>query len=730
MGKWTRRALLGTGGVIGGGLLLGVAFAPRRLAVKGAPDTVTTWIRIAPDNTVTAIVPHCDIGQGTQTGLAMMLAEELDADWAQMRVEEAPALPGFANGYMVSGLLGGLAPHGMIGRVIDATALGAAEFVGLQVTGGSASIRVTGELGMRVAGAAARDMLIRAAAARWGVAPAVCTAAAGHVRGPAGQRASFGELAAAAALLDPPADPPLKPREAWKIVGTSPPRFDVAAKTDGSAKYGIDTTLPGMLYATVRAAPVHGGQLVSVNEQAALALKGVKRVIRLDDAVAIVADSYWRAVKALEAAAPVFSDGGNGTVSSADIVARQRAALAEGDGNREVRQGDVDDALKAAAKVISAEYGVPYLAHASMEPPNATVRIANGKCEIWTGVQDPLNARAVAAKAAGLPREAVTLHNCKVGGGFGRKLPFVLDFIEQAARIGAAMSPTPVKLIWSREEDIRRDYYRPTARIALRGGVTADGTALVWTSHYTDEAGDGAAQLPYAIPHQRIGGTAFKTHVRTGAWRSVDHSQHGFFTESFVDELAAAAGQDPLKFRQRMLPLGTRQRALLDLVAEKSGWGTPLPAGTGRGVALTQGFGSIVAQVAEVAVAADGTVRVRRVVAAVDCGDLVHPDAAAAQIEGGIMFGLAAALYGEISIEKGAVAQDNFDSYQVARMADAPLIEVHFLQSHAPRGGVGEVGVIPIAAAVGNAIFAASGVRVRDLPIRKLKLPPAARASL
>jgi isoquinoline 1-oxidoreductase beta subunit len=357
------------------------------------------------------------------------------------------------------------------------------------------------------------------------------------------------------------------------------------------------------------------------------------------------------------------------------------------------------------------------------------VHIVGETCEIWTGVQDPLNARATAAKAAGLPREQVTLHNCKVGGGFGRKIPFVLDFIEQAARIGKAVAPRPVKMIWSREEDLTHDYYRPAAAIRFQGGLDAQGGVVAWRADYTCTAEANAAHLPYRIENQWITGRPYDNHIRTGAWRSVDHSQHGFFTEGFVDELAVAAGRDPFQFRRDMLQAGSRQRAVLELVAEKSGWGAALPAGMGRGIALIEAFDSIVAEVAEVAVSAAGAVRVRRVTAVVDCGDLVHPDAATAQIEGGILFGLAAALYGEITIEHGAVSQRNFDSYQVAKMVDTPDIDVHFIASHAPRGGIGEVGVPAIAPAVANAIHAACGVRVRKLPLRTVVLAAGATNS-
>jgi isoquinoline 1-oxidoreductase beta subunit len=725
--KWTRRGFIAAGGALGGGLLLGVAFAPNRLGIKHDPEAINTWLKITPDNRVTVIVPHCDIGQGTQTGLAMMLAEELDADWKLVGVAEAPALPAYANEYVLRGFVLGGAPYGPFNRLIDDTFLAGSALVGLQVTGGSSSIRFTGEMGMRAAGAGARAMLIDAAAHQWDVDPGTCEAAMSQVRHvPSGRTLTYGALADAAARLSPPAAPALKPWNAWRIVGTSPKRFDVPAKVDGSARYAIDITLPGMLYAAIKAAPVPGGKLVSVDSTAADKMPGVHSIVRLDNAVAVIASGTWRAQQALAACKPVFSDGGHANVSSATIAAEQAALLAKGPGKTDVKRGDPAGALAGASHVISADYAVPYLAHATMEPPTATVQFTGDRCEIWTGVQDPLNARAVAAKAAGIPRENVTLHNCPVGGGFGRKTPFVFDFIEQAAHIGRAAAPRPVKLIWSREEDIAQDYYRPTAHVRCQGGLNAQGKPVVWRADYTATAGENASHLPYDIEAQLITGRAYDNHVRTGPWRSVDHSQHGFFTESFMDELAKAAGRDPYEFRRDLLHPGSRQRAVLERVAKESEWGTKLPPGGGRGIALTECFNSIIAQVAEVTVSPAGAVKVHRVTAVVDCGDLVHPDTATAQIEGGILFGLAAALYGEITIENGAVAQKNFDTYQVARMADSPRIDTFFIASHAPRGGIGEVGVPAIAPAVANAIHAACGTRVRHLPLRSVALAAAA----
>jgi isoquinoline 1-oxidoreductase beta subunit len=719
----TRRGFLAAGGLLGGGLALGIVFAPNRMGFKGAPTDLNTWVKITPDNRITVLVPHCDMGQGARTALAMMLAEELEADWAQIHIQEAPPLPAYANEYIIRGLALPGPPPAFLSFFVDDATFAISDIMALQITGGSGSVRATGEMGMRVAGAGARIMLIQAAALRWDVPPETCTAHSGIIRHAAsGRRAPFGELASEAARLAPPNDPPLKPWPMWKLVGNSPPREDIPAKVNGTARYGIDTTLPGMLYATVTACPVFGGKLVSVDTTEVAARPGIHHVVKLENALAVVADGYWRALQAVRALQPVWDNSGHGATSSADITVQQQNLLAR-DGSTDVSKGDAHTALTQAAHTINAVYSVPYLAHATMEPPNATVRIANGLCEVWTGVQDPLQARAVAANAAGLPRDKVTLHNCPVGGGFGRKLPDLLDFIEQATLIAKAASPAPVKLIWSREEDIQHDYYRSAATVRFRAGLDAHKRPVALLSHYTGTAGENAAGLLYQIDNVHIAGSNFSNNVRTGPWRSVDHSQHGFFTECFVDELAAASGTDPFQFRRDLLPAGSRHRAVLELAAEKAGWGPPLPPGTGRGIALIQAFGSIVAEVAEVSVSSAGAVRVQRVVAVVDCGDLVHPDTAISQIEGGIMFGLSAALYGEITIAKGAVTQDNFSTYQVAKMADTPAIDVHFIASHAPRGGIGEVGVPAIAPAVCNAIYAACGARVRDLPIRNLTLP-------
>jgi isoquinoline 1-oxidoreductase subunit beta len=725
MNKWTRRTFIATGGLVGGGLVLGlagVAFAPNRLGVRpedGDNHWLTTWVKIAADNSVTVLVPHCEMGTGVHTALAMMLAEELEADWNLVRVEEAPGTDDYANGYLVRVFVPVVAsvPRYME-RSVDFGTFKLTQMMDIQTTGGSSAVRGTGHLGMRMAGAAAKAMLIEAAAASWGVPASECAAKASWVtHAGSGRKLAYGELAAKAALLEPPVHPPLKSRETYSIVGKPTPRLDIPSKVNGSAAYGIDVTLPGMLYATVRAAPVFGAKLTSVDTAVAAAMPGVRKVIPLDNAVAVVADGYWRALKAVRALVPSFSDTGHNGASSDTIYAAIGKSLESEDGKKVHSAGDALKVAGGATRTVNAEYRVPFLAHATMEPMNATARIADGRCEVWTGVQDPLAARKVAAEAADLDPTQVTVHNQQLGGGFGRRLPGAHDFVDQAVRIAKVMAPAPVKLVWSREEDIQHDYYRPTVVGRYKGALDANGAPTVWVSKFNGASEGGSATVPYAIEHQDIRSVPDTTHVRLGAWRSVAHSQHGFFTESFIDELAHLAGKDPFEYRRGLLANAPRHRAALEKAAWMAGWGAPPAAGRGRGIAIVESFGSIVAQVAEIEIV-DGRIRVHRVCAAVDCGDVVNPDTAAAQIEGGIVFGLSAALFNGITIKEGRVVETNFNDVPMPKLADAPSISVEFIRSGAPLGGLGEPGVPPVAPAVANAVFAATGRRLRSLPLK------------
>ena len=718
MRKWTRRAFIGTGSLVGGGFVLGVAgvvLAPSRHSIV-SDDAVekgelTTWITVTPDNLVTVLVPHCEMGQGAQPALAMMAAEEMEAAWDLVRVKEAPALGAYANAYLLRAFAGDSIPA-PFERAVDYGTYRLARWFGLQVTGGSTAVRGTGQYGMCVAGAAAKEMLIAAAAERFGVPPADCRANGSRVMHAAsGQNASFGELATAAAGRPVPAHPVLKDPDTYTIRRTARPRFDIPSKVDGRAIYGIDFTVPGMLYAAVDMAPVFGGKLLSVDSGPAEAMPGVRRVVQLDEAVAVVADSYWRARQALGALEPQFDDAGQGNVSSASIFAAFDEAL-----------GSAPEMPEAAATVVTADYRVPFLAHATMEPMACTARVDGDRAEVWAGVQDPLNARATAADALDLDVEHVQFTNLQLGGGFGRRLPFTLDYIDLGARIAKAMSPTPVKSVWSRENDIQHDYYRPAGMARFAGALDTSGTPLAVASHYAGGGNGEAVYMPYTIADKRADGRDAPHRVRLGQWRSVLNSQHGFFKESFIDEMAHAAGKDPYLFRHDLLSDQPRFRAALERVAAMADWGDPLPEGEGRGIAIVESFGSIVAQVAQVAVSSEAKLRVRHVFAVVDCGDVVNTDTAKAQVEGGIIFGLSAAMVGEISIAQGRVVESNFRDHQMIHLSDAPRISVEFIRSDAHLGGLGEPGVPPIAPAVTNAIFAATGIRVRDLPIKNQDL--------
>ena len=718
MRTWTRRAFIGTGSLVGGGFVLGVAgvvLAPSRHSIV-SDDAVekgelTTWITVTPNNLVTVLVPHCEMGQGAQTALAMMAAEEMEAAWDLVRVKEAPALGAYANAYLLRAFAGDSIPA-PFERAVDYGTYRLARWFGLQVTGGSTAVRGTGQYGMCVAGAAAKEMLIAAAAERFGVPPADCKANGSRVMHAAsGQSASFGELATAGAGRPVPAHPVLKDPDTYTIRRTARPRFDIPSKVDGSATYGIDFTVPGMLYAAVDMAPVFGGKLLSVDSGPAEAMPGVRRVVQLDEAVAVVADSYWRARQALGALEPQFDDAGQGNVSSASIFAAFDEAL-----------GSAPEMPEAAATVVTADYRVPFLAHATMEPMACTARVDGDRAEVWAGVQDPLNARATAADALDLDVEHVQFTNLQLGGGFGRRLPFTLDYIDLGARIAKAMSPTPVKSVWSRENDIQHDYYRPAGMARFAGALDTSGTPLAVASHYAGGGNGEAVYMPYAIADKRADGRDAPHRVRLGQWRSVLNSQHGFFKESFIDEMAHAASKDPYLFRHDLLSDQPRFRAALERVAAMADWGDPLPEGEGRGIAIVESFGSIVAQVAQVAVSSDASLRVRHIFAVVDCGDVVNTDTAKAQVEGGIIFGLSATMVGEISIAQGRVVESNFRDHQMIHLSDAPRISVEFIRSDAHLGGLGEPGVPPIAPAVTNAIFAATGIRVRDLPIKNQDL--------
>jgi isoquinoline 1-oxidoreductase subunit beta len=710
-----RRAfLIGSAAIAGGGLFAvwwGDSSARKRaveLTAKGKDGSFLGWLKIGEDDVITVYTPHIDFGQGSHTALAQMAADELDADWSKVVVESAPADPAFANSALGKGFLADMSGYpGVIAAMPTSFISLIARQMNLQITGGSSAVRFTGQNGMRVAGAAAREALIAEAAARLKVpASELNTLDSRVIHAKTSTSLRYGELAEAAAKRSLNGEPKLKTRGQYRYIGQSVQRLDIPAKVDGSATYGIDFTLPDMRVATIMMAPVRGGKLTSVDIAPAMAVGGVEKVIKLDDAVVVVANGYWQAKKGIDALTPRFTDGGHGGLSTASIYAAQDRLNAEGP----------KLVAPAGGKLITADYKVPFLHQAMMEPFAMTARHKDGRLDMWGGTQDPLSARMMAAASAGLDADNVMFHPMIMGGGFGRRFPPYSQIIDQLAKV-AVQLPYPVKLIWSREQDVQHGAYRPQVAARMQA-VTGNKRIAAWASDYAqndDAAAEGT--VPYAIPNFTARHHEYISNQVNAYWRSVNASQHGFFNESFVDELAHAEGQDPYEFRRNHLKAGSRQLIVLDTLAQRCGWETPPPEGRARGIAMVESFGTIVAEVIEASLNEDGTPRVHKAWAVVDCGTTVNPLNAAAQIEGGLIMGLSAAIGEQITLEKGAVVESNFTDYPITKMADAPQIDVYFIESGAKMGGIGEPGLPPAAPALANALFALTGKRVRQLPI-------------
>jgi isoquinoline 1-oxidoreductase subunit beta len=725
-----RRRFLRASAGAGGALIVSSALPPRASRAAAARDGDVTllpsaMLRIGPERIVVHI-PHSEMGQGVMTSLAMLIAEELEVDLADLAVEMAPA-----------------------DRAYDHPSFR------LQATGGSTSIRGRFQQ-LREAGALGRALLVGAAARRWSVSPDACRAERGAVVHPeTGERAPYLELAAEAAKLRLPDRVELKPRAQQRLLGTRQPRVDIPGKVDGSAVFGIDVKREGLLTASIARSPTFGGSLVRFSAERALAVPGVRHVVAISSGVAVVADGYWQAQQGRAQLEIEWDRGPHGETSSADLWAAYRE-LVEKPGNEVRSDGDAEGELERAADVIDVFYEVPFLAHATMEPMNAVAHVHDGGCEIWAPTQSQGLTRQTAARLLGISQERVRVETTQLGGGFGRRAE--VDYVIEAVEISMQIEK-PVKVVFSREDDMQAGFYRPAVLHRLRAAVDAEGNARAWSqriaaSSVTERmiplmvpaalpngtpgflsraaaggarffarrmadppAVEGAEQLPYAYPSVRVEYARHAGFVPVGFWRSVGHSHNAFVVESFVDELAHRAGRDPLAYRMDLLATAPRHRAVLELAAAKAGWGTP-SGDRHRGLAVHESFGSWVAMVAEVSLSAERSVRVHRVVVAVDCGQVVNPDGVEAQIEGGLAYGLSAALLpGRIDIERGAPVQRNFDGYQVLRMSDMPDVEIHLIQSDAAPGGVGEIATPPIAPAVANAVFAATGKRVRQLPI-------------
>ena len=710
----TRRSFLRVGAAAGGGLLIS-GFVP---GIDGALDETgrleaaagifepNIWVKIAADGTVTMTLTQLEMGQGVMTSMPMLVAEELDVDWNTIKLEWAPADARYGN----------------------------PDFGGQQLTAGSNSVRGMWKV-LRQSGATARAMLITAGAQTWGVDESTVSTEKGEVvHRASGRRLKYGALVDKAAALPAPKAVALKDPKDFKVLGQSLPRLDIPLKVNGTAEFGLDVKRPGMLVARVVRCPVFGGKVASFTADKARAIPGVRHVVQISTGIAVVADSYWAASKGAQALEVKWDEGPLAKLNSADIT-RKYAELAQQPGKVARNDGDTAAALKGAAKSFERVYEVPFLAHATMEPMNCTADVRADRCDVWVPTQGQTASQQAAIAASGLPAAAVHIHTTFLGGGFGRRgeADFVTDAVETSKAVGK-----PVKVVWTREDDMQHDFYRPVTYVRMWGAVDASGKPVAFMQRLVQQSlmkrigglppngvdfisVDGSASLPYDIPNIRVEYTETDPGIPFGFWRSVGASVNGFVVEAFVDELAAAAGEDPFEFRRTRLSKHPRHKAVLELVAEKSGWGKPLPPGRARGIALMEAFGSIVGQVAEVSVT-NGNVRVHKVWCAVDCGWVIHPDTIKAQMEGGTVYGLTAALKGEITIQNGRVVQRHFNDYQMMRHNDTPEVETHIVASAETPGGIGEPSTAVAAGALVNAVAAATGKRIYRLPIRAEQL--------
>ncbi|HSX93815.1 MAG TPA: molybdopterin cofactor-binding domain-containing protein [Hydrogenophaga sp.] len=755
MATTRRKFILGTLGITGA-LVIGWGLMPPRQRLTTAQPLPTDegevafngWVKIARDGTVTVTLAKSEMGQGVVTSLCMLLAEELDADWSRVRWQPSPIDKIYNN---IASVVDGLPVHPdtdnfAVDTVKWLTAKTMRE-IGVMMTGGSSSVK---DLWwpMRQAGASAREMLVAAAAAQWGIASADCQTENGEVIAPDGRRLGYGALAAAAAQQPMPRDPTLKTPERFKRIGQPTRRLDTPGKVDGSARFGIDALPQGLLYASVRMCPTLGGRAQRHDDAPARALRGVLAVTAVEPlrggtgGVAVIADHPWRAKQAADRLDVTWDHGALADFSSAPAMQRLADTARNERGFAFFEAGEVDTALAGAAQRIEAEYRAPWLAHAAMEPINCTVLFEGNKATVWVSTQVPGLARAAAAAALDLPDEAVTVHVLMLGGGFGRRLE--VDFIAQAAAIARAVPGQPVQTVWSREQDTRHDLYRPACVAHFQAGFDADRRLVAWKNTSAGQAivpqvlkrafglpgggpdkttSEGAFDQAYEWPAARIAHVNVDLPLQVGFWRSVGHSHQAFFKEGFVDECAHAAGADPLAFRESLLRQHPKQLAVLQAAAKAAGWGTPSPpapdgARTARGIALHDSFGSSVAQVAEVSLGPDKAIRVHRVWCAIDCGLAVNPAGIRQQLEGGVVFGLSAALHGGVDIVDGQVQQSNFHDQPILRLNEAPRVECVILPGNGHPEGVGEPGVPPIAPAVANALFALTGQRLRSLPLK------------